>query len=199
MYCPKSACGQPSVTHTHDTANRRAARCKAAQAAPAHPQRVFEASMRRETASGVCSGHRMTRASSAWTSAAPDPPESNKQRLLPRHPVPLLHARAQHAGMAVRQAPAAARGSRRSARAVHPRAHATRPRCEALGSCAPRLQPAVALADQSTGARAAAARGFAVGLTADVAATRPPPRTSSSRAPKPPAARGEYARCQKHA
>ena len=62
----------------------------------------------------------------------------------PRVALPLLHVHA-HTGMAVRQAPAAARGPSRSARAVHPRVHATRHRSDARGSCTPRLQPAVAL------------------------------------------------------
>ena len=82
---PTGACRQPPVAHTHDTPNRRAATCKAAQTAPARPQRVLAAGVRKETASDVCSGHRLTRAGLAWTRAAQDPPESNQQRLPLRH------------------------------------------------------------------------------------------------------------------
>ena len=54
---------------------------------------------------------------------------------------PSAHTAARHA----RHAPEAVRGPRRSARAVHPRAHTMHRRCDARGSCTPRLRPAVAL------------------------------------------------------
>ena len=58
---------------------------------------------------------------------------------------PSAHTAARHA----RHAPEAVRGPSRSARAVHPRAHTMHRRCDARGSCTPRLRPAVALAEQS--------------------------------------------------